>query len=308
MLLALQPVWVTGSHERAVGDFSAIPLQRWRDSYGIGYFPANGPKAMNWLLVAALAVAGFVIGWCLRAVVVRLSVPAGEPLRTGCPQCGQPIMPARMAPTPGQSGDVPVAGHWQRLASFSAGRCPACSVRAGPPPLGVELPTAILFGALAARVHPGLVLAAACWLAACAVALGWIDAAVQRLPDLLTAPAYAGTAALLLAAAGAGEHWGSLLRAFLGGLALAAAYLLLTLASRAAVGLGDAKLAASLGTLLAWPGWPTLLAGTFTGFLLAAIYGLALLVARRITFTQRIPFGPFMIAGAYLALLADAPH
>ena len=263
---------------------------------------------MSWLLVAALAVAGLVIGWCLRAVVVRLSVPAGEPMRTGCPHFGHRIAPACRPPAPVQSGDVPVAGRWQPLAAFSAGRCPACSARAGPPPLGLELPAAILFGAIAARVHPGLVLAAACWLAAFAVALGWIDATVQRLPDLLTAPAYAGTAVLLLAAAGAGGRWGYLLRAFLGGLALAAAYLLLTLASRSAVGLGDAKLAASLGTLLAWPGWPTLLAGTFAGFLLAAIYGLALLVARRVTFTQRIPFGPFMIAGAFLALLADAPR
>src|SRR5271163_2504978 len=50
-------------------------------------------------------------------------------------------------------------------------------------------------------VHPGLVLAAACWLGACAVPLAFIDAAARRLPDRLTIPAYAGTAALLLAAA-----------------------------------------------------------------------------------------------------------
>ena len=56
--------------------------------------------------------------------------------------------------------------------------------------------------------------------------------------------------------------------------------------------------------LLAWAGWPTLIAGTFAGFLIGAIYGLALLVTRRATRQQRIPFGPFMIAGAFLALLA----
>jgi leader peptidase (prepilin peptidase)/N-methyltransferase len=72
--------------------------------------------------------------------------------------------------------------------------------------------------------------------------------------------------------------------------------------------LGDAKLAASLGTMLAWLGWPTLLVGTFVSFLLAAVYGLALLVARRVTLKQRIPFGPFMIAGTFLALLAGAAN
>jgi leader peptidase (prepilin peptidase)/N-methyltransferase len=263
---------------------------------------------MNWLLVAVLAVAGLAVGWCLRTVVVPLAVPAGQPLRTGCPRCGRRILPAPGPPAPGQPHEVSPACRGRRLTSFSAGRCAACQARIGPPPLALELPTAVLFGALAARVHPGLVLAAACWLAACAVALGFVDAAVQRLPDVLTAPTYVGTVGLLLVAAVSGGHWGYLLRAFLGGLGLAAAYLLLTLASRSAVGLGDAKLAASLGTMLAWSGWPTLLAGTFAGFLLAAIYGLALLVARRVTLRQRIPFGPFMIAGTFLALLADAPR
>jgi leader peptidase (prepilin peptidase)/N-methyltransferase len=273
-------------------------------------------------------VTGLLIGWCLRAVVVPVAVPAGQPLRTGCRECGYRIaMPGRplrvrKPPAAARSGRPhgadsaasatppptrpPAASRWRRLTWFSAGRCPACRARVGPPPLLLELTTAVLFGALAARVHPGLVLAAACWLAACAVALGWIDATVQRLPDLLTAPAYAGTTGLLLLAAVAGGQSGHLLRAFVGGLALAAAYLLLVLVSRSAIGLGDAKLAASVGTLLAWSGWPTLIAGTFAGFLLAAVYGLGLLVTHRATLRQRIPFGPFMIAGAFLALLAGS--
>ena len=167
-----------------------------------------------------------------------------------------------------------------------------------------ELATAALFGALAARVHPALVLAAACWLAACAVPLAWIDAAAQRLPDVLTAPAYAGTAGWLLLAAAVGGSWSALLRAVLGGLALAAAFLAVAVISRSALGLGDVKLAAGLGTLLAWPGWRTLLAGTFACFLLAGIYGAALLISGRATRKQHIPFGPFMIAGAFAVILA----
>jgi leader peptidase (prepilin peptidase)/N-methyltransferase len=175
--------------------------------------------------------------------------------------------------------------------------------RAAPPVLPVAVSTAILFGALATRVHPGLVLAAACWLAACAVPLAFIDVAVRRLPDRLTIPAYAGTAALLLAAAVSG-HWPILLRAALGGLALAGFYLALFLLSPSAMGLGDVKLAASLGTLLAWFGWRTLIAGGFAGFLLAGVFSVALILSGRATRKQQIPFGPFMITGAFLIILA----
>ncbi len=279
---------------------------------------------MNWLLVAACAAAGLVTGWFLRAVIFRHAVPAGAPPGRACPQCGdqilpagplpvaavsgpgQPLRPAGSGPTrrPRPAGSGPTRRPWPAVSP--SGRCSACRARVGPPPLVVELVTAALFGALAARVHPALVLAAACWLAGCAVALAWIDAAVQRLPDALTAPAYAGTVGFLLLAAATGGHWRDLLRAVLGGLALAAAYLALAVISRSAIGLGDVKLAASLGTLTAWPGWRTLVAGALAGFLLGAVYGVSLLVSRRAHRKQHIPFGPFMMAGAFLALLASA--
>jgi hypothetical protein len=41
-----------------------------------------------------------------------------------------------------------------------------------------------------------------------------------------------------------------------------------------------------------------------TGFLLAAVYGIALLASGRATRKHQIPFGPFMIAGAFLVILA----
>jgi len=37
---------------------------------------------------------------------------------------------------------------------------------------------------------------------------------------------------------------------------------------------------------------------------LAAIYGIALLISGRATRKQKMPFGPFMIAGAFLVILA----
>jgi leader peptidase (prepilin peptidase)/N-methyltransferase len=176
-----------------------------------------------------------------------------------------------------------------------------------PPALVAGAASAVLLGGLAARVHPALVLAAACWLAACAVPLACTDLAVQRLPDPLTGAAYAGTVVLLLAAA-VGGPWSALgpafLRALLGGLALAGFYLLLMVISPSGMSLGDVKLAASLGTLLAWFSWRLLLAGGFAGLCLGALAAGALLASRRVNRKHLIPFGPFMIAGAVLAVIA----
>ena len=182
--------------------------------------------------------------------------------------------------------------------------------RAVPPALVVGFVTAVLLGTLAARVHGDLVLAAACWLAVCAVPLAFTDLAVSRLPNPLTAAAYAGTGVLLLVAAaagpgagGPGASWSVLLRAVLGGLALTGFYLLLIIISPSGMSLGDVKLAGSLGTLLAWFGWRVLIAGGAAGFLLGGVAGAVLLASRRADRKQLIPFGPFMIVGAVLAVL-----
>jgi leader peptidase (prepilin peptidase)/N-methyltransferase len=240
------------------------------------------------LPITALALAGLAVGPGQRAVIFRLAVPAGEPSRRSCPACRSQALPARWPP-------------WPLLSP--SGRCPACQHHAGPPPLAVEVTTAILLAALAARIHPALVLAAACWLALCAVPLAFIDAAVKRLPDVLTVPAYAGTALLLLAAAADSGSWHALARAALGGLALAGFCLMLALISPSGMGMGDVKAAASLGTMLAWRSWAAVVAAGLAGFLLAAAYGIALLISRRATRKQQIPFGPFMITGAFLIML-----
>jgi leader peptidase (prepilin peptidase)/N-methyltransferase len=255
----------------------------------------------------SLGLAGLAAAPAQRAVIFRLAVPAGEPARRHCPACHGQAVPARRPPRPPLSlparwPPLSPPARWPPLSP--SGRCPACRHRTGPPPLTVEVATAILLAGLGARVHPGLVLAAACWLALCAVPLAFIDVAVNRLPDALTAPAYAGTALLLLLAAAVAGHWGDLARAMLGGVALAGFCLALVLISPSGMGLGDVKAAASLGTLLAWPGWTSLAAGAFAGFGLAGLYGAALLISGRATRKQHIPFGPFVIAGAFAVILA----
>src|SRR5216683_727998 len=128
-------------------------------------------------------------------------------------------------------------------------------------------------------------------------------AAVQRLPDRLTLPAYPGMIVLLALAAAADDAWPGFARALLGGLALGAAYLVLGLLSASQLGGGDIKLAGLIGLLLGWLGWGTLLAGASLGFVTAAAVGLVLLTSRRISRRAMISFGPYMLAGAFLAVL-----
>ena len=68
------------------------------------------------------------------------------------------------------------------------------------------------------------------------------------------------------------------------------------------MGLGDAKLAASVGAALGWTGWQALLTGTFAAFALAAIYGGVLLALHRATRTSHLPLGPFILIGALGAI------
>jgi leader peptidase (prepilin peptidase)/N-methyltransferase len=246
---------------------------------------------VNPLLIAGLMLAGSVIGWYQQALIARYAVPAGQPPQRGPAHDGR-ARPGRWLPWPLRT---------------PAGGGPAGGGRTGPPALAVGATTATLLGALAFRVHPGPVLAAACWLAVWAVPLAFIDVAVHRLPDALTAPAYAGTATLLLLGAATSGRWDDLLRAGLGGLALAGFYVALIFIAPSGMGMGDTKLSASTGTLLAWLSWGTLVTGAVAGFVLGGLYGIGLLALRGATRKQQIPFGPFLIAGAFAVIIARPP-
>jgi len=108
---------------------------------------------------------------------------------------------------------------------------------------------------------------------------------------------------LLAVPAVAGHDLASLVRAVLGGAALAAGYLLLALLRPGQLGGGDVKLAGLAGLALGWLGWPALIAGAVLGFALSAVVSLALLALRRVTLRSAICFGPFLLGGALLAVL-----
>jgi len=174
-----------------------------------------------------------------------------------------------------------------------------------PPALTVEAAAGLALAVTAARAASPWPLAGLGWLMLCAVALAFIDAAIRRLPDPLTGAAFAGTLGFLaVAALTGGGHPGQLGRAVLAAAALCGFYLALFIIRPSGMGLGDVKLAAGVGTALGWLGWQALVAGTFLAFALAAVYGIALLISGRATRKHQIPFGPFMITGAFLVFLA----
>jgi leader peptidase (prepilin peptidase)/N-methyltransferase len=242
-------------------------------------------------LTALALVVGFAVGVQARGYAFRLTVPAGTGPRTGCDSCGRVLVPSRWL--------VPA---WLR----PDGRCPACRTRVGPPYGLVELTIAAAFGLLAWRYGPDPRLPALLVCAAIAIALGFVDVAVHRLPDRLVLPAYPVVGALVVAASLWLGDRPSLLRAVLGLLGYAGVLLLAALPP-GGVGFGDVKLAGLLGAVLAWIDWSALVRGVVLALLLAGGCALVLLVARRVRRRSYLPLGPFLVAGGLLSLLGNAP-
>jgi len=54
-------------------------------------------------------------------------------------------------------------------------------------------------------------------------------------------------------------------------------------------------------------GWPKILLALFLAFFLGAVWGMGLIVAGKKKMKSRLPFAPFMILGALIAIFFYAP-
>jgi leader peptidase (prepilin peptidase)/N-methyltransferase len=239
---------------------------------------------MTTFLVIAAALWGAAAGAFLPRAAYRFSVPAGEEWRGGCP------------------GGHPLKG-W--IGRARCGECEPAQSYDGHPALLTTV-TALVCAALAAATGTRPEIGVWLLLAPVGVLLAVVDLRVQRLPDVLTLPLAGAALALLGVVSFVPEHTGDWLTALLGALALGGGYFVLFLINPAGMGFGDVKLALGIGAVLGWYGWPTVMLGTFAGFLLGALYGGALIVARKAGRKTSIPFGPFLIMGAYVGLLIGA--
>lgn len=237
---------------------------------------------------------GAAIGSFLNVVIYR--VPAGlsvvhPPSR--CPACELEISPR---------DNIPILS-WLVL----RGRCRGCGAAISPRYLVVEALTGVLFVLMLLRFGLVAELPAYLYLAAVGVALAFIDYDTKRLPDALTLPSYAVSLGLFLLPAVLDDGWESYLRAVLGGLALLAFYFVVWFVRPDAMGFGDVKLAGVLGIYLGWLSWGAVALGGFLGFLLGAVGGIALMAMSKAGRKTKVPFGPFMIAGAVLTVLVGEP-
>jgi leader peptidase (prepilin peptidase)/N-methyltransferase len=241
-------------------------------------------------LVVMLGVVGLLVGSFLNVVIAR--VPAGESVvtpRSRCPRCGREIA-AR--------DNIPILS-WLQLRA----RCRHCGE-----PISVRYPivealNALLWLAMLVRFGWSAELPAYLYFASVGLALAAIDIDTKRLPNPLTLTSYPVMGVLLLWPVVTESLWLDYGRAWLGALALFAFYFVLVLIYPAGMGLGDVKLAGVLGLVLGWLSWPTVLVGGFLGFLLGALMGGVLMLARSAGRKTKIPFGPFMLLGALLAIL-----
>lgn len=239
---------------------------------------------------------GLLVGSFLNVVVHR--VPRGASVvkpRSACPACGAVIRPR---------DNVPVLS-WLLLRA----RCRDCGA-----PISARYPlveglTAVLFVGVVLRFSPERPwsIPAFCYLAAIGVALALIDLEHHRLPDAIVLPSYVVVAGLLVLASWGDGDWAALARAGIGGLALWVLYFGLMLVKPGGMGFGDVKLAGILGAALAWLGWGSLVVGAFGAFLLGGGFAAGMLLMRKAHRRTAIPFGPWMIAGAVLAVGIGEP-
>lgn len=236
------------------------------------------------IAVAVAAIIGLAIGSFLNVVIYRL--PRHESLLhppSHCPRCGRPLRALE---------NIPVVS-WLAL----RGRCASCGAPiAARYPL-VELLTGALFALSVLQFGVSAAGVAASVLSAFLIAVAFIDLDHLLIYDSLAIPAAVCGLAFGLVERRpiAALEGGAVFAGVLG-----AVYLL---TAGRGLGLGDVKMAGAIGLYL---GYPTALAAVVASFVIGAVLSLPVLWARRRGRGEAVPFGPFMVLAAFVAMYAPA--
>jgi leader peptidase (prepilin peptidase)/N-methyltransferase len=270
---------------------------------------------------ASVFVLGLVVGSFLNVVIYRLPIilerewkaqaneilalanppPAGAAAerfdlsypRSACPACKAPIKAWQ---------NIPVVS-WLLL----KGSCAACGARISPRYPLVELATGVLSASVA--WHFGFGAAAGCALLVTwsLIALTGIDVDHQLLPDNITLPVmWAGlVASVTLGPLPGGSipvsPYESVLGAVCGYVSLWLVYHVYRLVTgKEGMGYGDFKLFAVLG---AWLGYKLLPLIILLSAATGAVLGITMIVARGRDRAAPMPFGPYLAAAGWLAMM-----
>ena len=262
------------------------------------------------LLYAGVFIFGTLIGSFLNVVILRLPAVLEYDWRCQCRELLE-LDPESDARPPGivlGRSRCPHCGHgiraWENIPLFSfialGGKCSNCGGRISPRYPIVEFTTAALFVITIWHFGPTLQGAAALLLTSALVAMAGIDIDHQLLPDNLTMPLlWAGI--LLSFWSVFADLESSVSGAIAGYLVLWSIYHLFRLVTgKEGMGYGDFKLLAALG---AWLGWQMLPLVVIFSSVVGAVVGLALIGSGRLKRDKPMPFGPFIAAAGWIALI-----
>jgi leader peptidase (prepilin peptidase) / N-methyltransferase len=274
------------------------------------------------LFAGSVFFLGLVVGSFLNVVIYRLPIMLERDWRSQAADVLAGAAPATVATpapprfsliTPGSacpSCKTPIKP-WQNIPVISwlvlRGRCAACRTRISARYPAVELATGVLSAWAAWHFGFGTPAACALLLTWALIALTGIDIDHQLLPDSITLPLmWAG----LLAAVAIGPVARSTLpvsaqEALIGAMAgyvslwlVFHAFRLIT--GKEGMGYGDFKLFAALG---AWLGWKLLPLIILVSAASGALLGIAMILLRGRDRAAPIPFGPYLAAAGWLAMM-----
>lgn len=217
----------------------------------------------------------------LPAEPFNIAVP-----RSRCPQCGNEIT---------ASQNIPIISYL-----LLRGRCAGCKTKISVRYPIIELVTMMLSLVVAWKLGPtpaavlGIVVT---WFL---VAMSMIDFDHQLLPDTMTLPLmWIGLLAALIPVFT--DLQSAVVGAALGYMILWSIYQLFKLITgKEGMGYGDFKLLAALGALLGWQALPVII---LLSSLVGAIVGIAIIAITRRDKNIPIPFGPYLAAAGWLAML-----
>lgn len=263
----------------------------------------------NILSAAVAGIFGLLIGSFLNVVIHRLPImmqresdnyvaqESGKPLphsdrynltvpRSACPHCGHRITALE---------NIPILSYL-----FLRGKCAGCKAGISVRYPIIEFITGVLSAILIWHFGSGLAGLATLVFAYLLIAMTFIDADTQLLPDDLTLPLL--WCGLLVNLNGTFVPLkDAVIGAAAGYLSLWSIYWVFKLTTgKEGMGYGDFKLLAALG---AWLGWIMLPVIILLSSLVGAVVGIALIVFARHGRNNPIPFGPYLAGAGIIALL-----